>query len=194
MGQEMDFAGGLWDQKERQAHITHLEAAGSANAVLVLCHHLERGDELHLLTNASSTMFSWKKGSKLEAMNRKIQEAKAVLPRQGVCATYGHIPGKDNCRADWLSRDHHKLDPSNYKLKPQVFHQLCRHFGFAPEIDLFASFLNHQLPQYCSGVRIGGFGGMPSTCIGGTWPAGAIRHGTSPPQCCGKWKKSRRWS
>ena len=153
MGQEVDIAGGLWDPKEKQAHITHLEAAGSANAVMALCPHLARGDELHLLTDASSTMFAWKKGSKLAGMNQKIQEAKVALHRQGVYATYAHIPGKDNYRADWLSRNHHKLDPTNYKLLPSVFHRVCRHFDFAPEIDLFASFLNHQLPQYCSGVQ-----------------------------------------
>ena len=82
MGREVDFAGGLWDQKERQAHITHLEAAGSANTVRVLCQHMGRGDKLRLLTDASSTMFAWKKGSKLAAMNQKIQEAKVALHRQ----------------------------------------------------------------------------------------------------------------
>jgi hypothetical protein len=106
-GRDLDWAGGLWQTKELQSHITHLEAAGSARAIMSFLPHLGRGDVVHLLTDASSTMFAWLKGSKLVAMNSPILEAKMALHKKGVFATFGHIPGKENCTADWISRNHH---------------------------------------------------------------------------------------
>ena len=151
-GRDIDWTGGLWQTKELQSHITHLEAAGSARAIMTFLPHLGRGDVVHLLTDASSTMFAWLKGSKLVAMNSLILEAKMALHRKGVFATFGHIPGKENCTADWISRNHHRLDPSNYRIHSQIFWWVCRHFSFRPQVDLFASFLNHHLRHYCSAL------------------------------------------
>ena len=58
-----------------------------------------------------------------------------------------HIPGRLNVQADLQSR-RVNID-TEWMLKPLLFRRLCTLF-FTPDIDLFASRLNHQLPKYVS--------------------------------------------
>lgn len=62
-------------------------------------------------------------------------------------ATY--ITSALNSVADGLSRQHTRLHTIEWLLHPHVVHTLFRHFG-TPQIDLFASHLNHKLPLYIS--------------------------------------------
>jgi len=59
-----------------------------------------------------------------------------------------HLPGKRNVFADALSRPDRILG-TEWMLCPAVFQQLCRVFG-APNIDLFATSRNTQLPVFFS--------------------------------------------
>ena len=58
-----------------------------------------------------------------------------------------HIPGVLNT-ADFYSRNF--SDSTEWMLKPSVFDRLCSHFLINPDIDLFASRLNHQLDRFVS--------------------------------------------
>ena len=58
-----------------------------------------------------------------------------------------HIAGNKNIQADYLSRLHQ--DHAGWKLNRQVFNRICA-IHYRPQIDLFASQLNHQLPTYVS--------------------------------------------
>ena len=58
-----------------------------------------------------------------------------------------HIPGTSNVSADDLSRNF-KAD-TEWALSNDVFARLCSLFG-VPDIDLFASRLNHKVPKYAS--------------------------------------------
>lgn len=58
-----------------------------------------------------------------------------------------HIPGKDNKRADYLSR---QPDAKNYRLNPEIFLTMCKRFHYWPQLDLFANRQNRQTQQYCS--------------------------------------------
>merc|ERR1712002_924426 len=62
-----------------------------------------------------------------------------------------HIPGEDNLLADFLSRG--SFLPSEWMLNNSVFRSVCQVLSPPPEIDLFASLLNFQLPRYCSRSR-----------------------------------------
>ena len=53
--------------------------------------------------------------------------------------------------ADFLSRG--KFLPSEWTLNPLIFRQICQVIVPQPEIDLFASTLNFQLPKYCARCR-----------------------------------------
>ena len=61
--------------------------------------------------------------------------------------TATHLPGTLNESADKESRSVH--DNTEWMLHTTHFDKICHTYG-TPEIDLFASRLNHQLPMYCS--------------------------------------------
>ena len=69
------------------------------------------------------------------------------LPRQ-VHLSAIHIPGEENFLADFLSRG--SSLPTEWMLKKSIFAKICQVLSPPPEIDLFASQMNSQLPKYCS--------------------------------------------
>ena len=58
-----------------------------------------------------------------------------------------HIPGKHNILADVASREFQ--DAAEWMLEPSIFQNIVNKWGM-PDIDLFASRLNHQIPTYVS--------------------------------------------
>jgi hypothetical protein len=144
------YTAGLWTPQERRRHITWKEARASAEGAKMALPFLQRGDHLHIQTDATSTHWCWDKGSKLEHMNDLIAPWKVALHQQGISYTASHLQGVDNTRADWLSRHQKSMDPKNYRLRPDIFRLAQRTFGYRAEVDLFASRLNHQLPRYGS--------------------------------------------
>ena len=63
--------------------------------------------------------------------------------------TTGHIPGIENTEADLASRVFN--DQREWKLDPRVLTDVFTLFG-KPDLDLFASRLNFQLPRYVSWI------------------------------------------
>ena len=61
-----------------------------------------------------------------------------------------HIPGCLNVMADLLSRSN-QVQSTEWSLHPQVFKQICQRW-FTPHMDLFATYLNHNLPLYVSPI------------------------------------------
>ena len=108
-------------------HITHKEAKASALAVLEVINHVPTGSTLSIETDAVSTAWAWKKGSKLKAMNLWVANATIEASKAKMFLRAKHIAGVTNTRADALSR---RPDPKSYRLSPASFHQVCRHFRF----------------------------------------------------------------
>ena len=81
-----------------------------------------------LLDNLSAEIWSW-------------------CSERDIFLTAQYIPGNENFNADHVSRNFTYL--TEWKLKSEIFHRICNHF-FLPDIDLFASRLNCQLPKYVS--------------------------------------------
>ena len=70
---------------------------------------------------------------------------------RGVCrekkwVIASHLPGSANVTADKESRVDHK--ETEWKLDPDVFHQIQSHFGVIDTVDLFASRVNFQIEKY----------------------------------------------
>ena len=65
----------------------------------------------------------------------------------GIHISAAHIPGKHNILADEASRKFQ--DAAEWKIQPKTFKSLVGTYGL-PEIDLFASRLNYQVPTYVS--------------------------------------------
>ena len=63
----------------------------------------------------------------------------------GIIITTEYLPNKLNVQADWESRS--SRDSSDWKLHRFDFHSIIKYFGY-PTVELFASRLCHQLPQY----------------------------------------------
>ena len=79
-----------------------------------------------------------------------LQVAKEIwdyLLANGIAVTAEYLPSSLNIQADWQSRNHR--ESSDWKLNPKIFSQIVKIRGI-PQIDLFASRLNHQLPKYMS--------------------------------------------
>ena len=141
---------GVWSMEEETLHITTREALASARAVQVLLPRLPPGCSLLLQSDSSSTVWCWRKGSAKPAINDPIRDQMFSLARHRIFLQSEHLAGLLNVTADILSRF---LDLDNYRLHPTIFRHVCRHFHFRPQIDLFASKLNHQLARYASWVQ-----------------------------------------
>ena len=66
---------------------------------------------------------------------------------KGIWLSAAHIPGHENCIADYKSR--HFQDNKDWSLRFCAFLSLTQEFHL-PEINLFASGLNHVVPKFVS--------------------------------------------
>ena len=64
-----------------------------------------------------------------------------------IWVTAAHCPGSENCDADEASRVFD--DNTEWSLRQDLFEGICKILG-QPEIDLFASRLNHKVDRYCA--------------------------------------------
>lgn len=72
-----------------------------------------------------------------------------------------HISGASKTHADWLSRT--LIDLVEWQFYPHLFHQIVTWFGL-PQIDLFASPKNAQVPRFFTRFWTPGAAG-PAICI-----------------------------
>ena len=125
-------------------HITTKEATASAWTLQRLLHHIPDGAGLEIQSDSTPTVYAWRKGSRVQRLNRPIRYAYRQACTRGIFITSSHIAGQLNTRADWLSRNR---DPKSYQEDPQVFRRACAHLCWEPTVDLFANRHNrHPLP------------------------------------------------
>ena len=146
-GREIASCAQHWTRRERRLHITHREAMASALAVRNVLPYIPPRAHLTIQSDATSTVIAWQKGSKVVRMNTHIVPMLATLHRQRTHVTSLHIPGKENTRADYLSR---QPDAKDFRLRPDIFRLMCRRHNYRPTIDLFASRRNRQTRRFCS--------------------------------------------
>ena len=87
------------------------------------------------------------RGSRSPALTAQALGLWAVALTAGVSLTAQHIPGIQNVVADTASRQIETR--TNWTLDKKIFQSVCQRF-YTPEVDLFASRLNHQVPKYVS--------------------------------------------
>ena len=86
-------------------------------------------------------------GTRSPVLTAQALELWAVALDAGVSLTAQHIPGIQNTAADIASRQIETR--TEWTLDKKIFQSICQKF-YKPEVDLFASRLNHQVPQYVS--------------------------------------------
>jgi hypothetical protein len=140
--------GGAWSAEETAFHINYLELKA---AFLALQSFVNDRLYIHVmlyLDNTSAIAYINRQGGTKSPplCDLSLQIWKWCLFRN-ITIEAVHIPGVLNGEADRLSRA--KVDTSDWMLDKMVFSQLNLRLG-PLQIDLFASRINHQLPQYAA--------------------------------------------
>ena len=139
---------GTWSYQERTKHFNILELIAVKLAILTITKG-KSVTAIHLqIDNMTALSYLVKMGGTRSP--ELLQVAKEIwdyLLANGIAVTAEYLPSSLNIQADWQSRNHR--DSSDWKLNPKIFSQIVKIRGI-PQIDLFASRLNHQLPKYMS--------------------------------------------
>ena len=99
-----------------------------------------------LSDNSTAILYVNNMGGKLEPFDDLAKNIWEFCISKNLWITACFIPGTDNITADWKSRKFN--DDIEWQLAPSAFKQVFSLVGFNPEIDLFATYLNHQLDRY----------------------------------------------
>ena len=88
-------------------------------------------------------------GTRSKALSLISKQIWDYLIDNGIMITAEYLPGKLNIEADRESRS--VTDSSEWKLNPVIFGKICR-MRWLPDIDLYASWVSHQVPAYMSSI------------------------------------------
>ena len=139
-------AAGQWSSSEKEDHINFLELKACLLGLKSLC---ENYVGLHIqvqMDNTTAIAYVNKMGGTHSvACNSLAKQIWAWAIDHNIWLSATHIPGKDNVEADIASREFN--DRTEWMLNKNSFLSICKQFG-TPDIDLFASRLNAQVPHY----------------------------------------------
>ena len=144
--------GGRWNTEElnRAADnaINYLEMQAAYLAIKSFCKQMQNVHVRMRIDNTTAVSYiSNMGGIKSEMCNQMAKKIWQFCIRRNIWLSVEHLPGVQNVVADFNSR--HFQDQTEWQLNTAVFTQLCDQLG-NPELDLFASRLNAQLPKYIS--------------------------------------------
>jgi hypothetical protein len=139
--------GGRWNQTEAliadNNEINYLELLAAFLALKSFCKNSRNVHVKLRLDNTTAVAYiAHMGGSKSKACNTLSKELWSWCIARSIWITVSHLPGVENVTADRKSR--HFKDETEWMLSKDIFTDLCQHFEFDPEIDLFASRLNTQ--------------------------------------------------
>ncbi len=141
--------GGHWTESEAKHHINYLELLAIYNA---LSSFFNDTKSLHIrvLSDNTTAVYSINNmgTSHSYTCNLIVRKMWLWAIERDIWISTAHIPGVLNVEADKISRARPK--DSEWQLDKGVFEQAVRQFNFHPDIDLFASCHNFQVPQYVS--------------------------------------------
>ena len=139
-----DTTQGLWSVSEGQLHINELELKAVHFAVQAFGDRLKNKHVKILCDNSTTVAYVNAMGAQNPHIVTKLQYD---IWDWCVNVTATHIAGVENTKADKKSRLFN--DRTKWTLKWEIFAQITTHWG-TPEIDLFATRLNTQLPKFVS--------------------------------------------
>lgn len=139
--------GGHWSAEESKYHINFLELQAAFLGLKALC-----SDEvdIHLklfMDNTTSCAYLANYGGKKRALNNLATDIWSWCINRNIHLSIGFVSGVLNSEADKLSRKIN--DDLEWTLDNNIFQSIVDRFG-QPDIDLFASRLNHKLDKYVS--------------------------------------------
>ena len=142
---------GKWSVPESNLHINFLEL----KAVLLALKGFTEActGKVVLIATDNTTVVSYinkQGGLRSGSLCALLWRIMAWCSRHRVVLRARHIPGRLNVVADKLSRMGQVIQ-TEWSLLTEVFRDLCQVWHL-PQVDLFATRLNHKLPQYVSPV------------------------------------------
>ena len=140
--------GGRWTAEESKNHINFLEIKAIYLALQSKCKHWT-GEHVRIMCDNTTAVANVTKQGSIRSksnnhMTRKIWD---FAIERNLWLSIAHCPGSENTEADRASRVFQ--DEIEWSLAQGIFDRICDCFG-KPDIDLFASRLNHKVPRYCS--------------------------------------------
>ena len=142
--------GGLWSFEEATNHINYLELCAALFALQCFVDKISGSHVKIMIDNSSAVGMINKMGSsKSDYCNTLVLKIWQFCMQNKIRLTVAHIPGCHNIVADWESRNFSKQD-SEWMLDSSILKRALSELNFKPDIDPFASRLNHQFDVYCS--------------------------------------------
>ena len=142
---------GLWDVASQDLHINNLELRAVFLALQHFQSHIYNSCVMVASDNSSVVAYLKKQGgTHSPSLCMLVWELLYWCHHRNIHIQVRHIPGKLNVLADSLSRPDRIL-PTEWSLDREIAHQIFSLWG-TPQIDLFATRLNHFLPLFVSSV------------------------------------------
>ena len=144
--------GGRWNKEElakaKLAGINFLEISAAFLALQAYCKNMKNVHVLIRIDNVTAvTYLNNMGGMKSPLCNDMARHIWEWCTQRGIWISAAYIPGRLNVEADRMSRTFN--DRLEWRINKKSFQKIVHQFG-TPEIDLFASRLNAQLPRYIS--------------------------------------------
>ena len=138
---------GKWSVGEVEKHINYLELKAAYLALQKLLGNEENTHVRIYMDDTVAVSYINNYGGRIETLHKLTQQLWFWAIDKNLVLSAANVPGSDNFEADSLSRNFN-VD-MEWMLKPSVFLQIEQKFGQI-EIDMFASYLKYQKPEYVS--------------------------------------------
>ena len=144
---ESQSTGGRWSAEENSYHINQLELLAVYLTLKSFCSNASCVHIHAQIDNTTAVTYINKMGGMKENLNDLTREILLWCINRNIWLTAAHLPGSENCEADYESRNSN--DDTEWELDSEVYIKIEQYFG-SPDIDLFASRLNYKVTPYCS--------------------------------------------
>ena len=139
--------GGNWTPDEASMHINYLELKAVWFAIRTF---LKDKRNVHVRLNVDNTTalaYINNMGGKIKPYNELARKIWLWCIERDIWLSAAYIQSALNVEADSQSRMDH--DNIEWELNDKIFKEICNMFGH-PDVDLFASRLNHKIDKYIS--------------------------------------------
>jgi hypothetical protein len=141
-------AQGPWTKIQHRLHINHLEMWAVLNSLQTFRSMVEKRNVLVRTDNTTVCQYINKcGGTRSPDMCKLTWRLFQWCIQHQVEITAVHLPGVLNVQADSLSR--HWLPQLEWTLNQTVADQIFHHW-FIPDLDLFATYENKRVPEFCT--------------------------------------------
>ena len=143
---------GTWDSNEKKSHINQLEMVAVLKALTRFAPFLV-GQKIGLMSDNCTVVAYLNKqgGTRSKNLCDTARKVLQLSEAHFIDLRAKYIPGKRNVLADALSRRNQVIG-TEWTLRQDVANAVIDLWGL-PSLDLFATNLNHRLPQYFSPLK-----------------------------------------